>query len=273
MFFPGQLRAARKKRLTPVLDQEITDIKSRYLLSDDDEVNKKQMNREIKAVHKKYRVSAGSGCLSALLQLPIYIALYNVVRSPNLFVPAIQQLYADPDGNAEIISSIQKLFGWSIDISPLLLGWSAFIFPLLICLLTIYGNRKAFSQQKFSGPKKNFFKWYTRALLALQTVLLTCFSFKFPLGISIYWLTNDVMNIILDYAADLLTGKNKGVQKILDAYHAKRSHGAAGEETGEESEKELLDAGRDEDGTCLEPVETNSVDSASAVNSQEETAC
>ena len=72
IFFPGKLRAARKKRLAPVLDQELTDIKSRYLLSDDDEVDKKQMNREIKAVYKKYRVSAGSGCLSALLQLPIY---------------------------------------------------------------------------------------------------------------------------------------------------------------------------------------------------------
>ena len=109
--------------------------------------------------------------------------------------------------------------------------------------------------------------------MALQTVLLTCFSFKFPLGISIYWLANDTMNIILDYAADFLTRKNKGVQKILDAYHAERSHCAACEETGEESEKELLNADRDEDGTCLDPAETNSVDSASVENSQEETAC
>lgn len=273
MFLRGKIRGARKKKLAPVIDAEIRDIKDKYLLMDDDEREKckKQINREIKSVHKKYRVSAGSGCLSALLQLPIFIALYNVVISPELYVPEIKKLHMDPEGNAELISTIQNFFGWDIGLSPLAIGVLAYVFPLLVCFLTICGNRKALSEQKLAGPKKNFFKWYTRVLLGLQVVILTCFSFKLPLGISIYWLSNDVANIGIDYFVEKSLNKSKKIRVILDAFAAEQARAAAkkAEEQKEAEENPGSDseAAQAENGEIAAPVVSGSPEERSGDDS------
>ncbi|MBQ8248068.1 MAG: membrane protein insertase YidC [Lachnospiraceae bacterium] len=223
LFLPGKIKGARKKKLKRVIDSEIADVHYRYLNSEDTKETKKAQKRETKAIYKKYRVSQGAGCLSTLLQLPIYIALYNVVVSPNLYVPEIKKLYVDEVGNADMIATIQNFFGLDIGLTPLNLGGVAYIFPLIVCLFATYKSYRTLKGQKFSGPKKAFFRWYVLSMQILQVVVFTCFSFKFPLGISIYWLTNDMTNFVIDYFVTKSVNNNQSIKDILAAYEAKRT--------------------------------------------------
>jgi YidC/Oxa1 family membrane protein insertase len=218
IFLPEKIRNARKKKLSKVIDSEVSAVQCKYLNFEKTKEEKRAEKREIKAVYKKYRVSSGSGCLVALLQLPIYIALYNVVISPEIFVPAVKRLYADTVANADLISTVNNFFGLDIGFTPIKLGLIAYIFPLLVCIFTIFKTRKSLLGPKIDGPKKKFFYWYIRAIFLLQVVLFTCLSFKFPLGMSIYWISNDIVNFIIDYFITKSINNNQKINGILEAY-------------------------------------------------------
>lgn len=271
LFLPSIIKNARKKKLKRVVDAEVAEVKCRYLNSEEDEEAAKARKREIKAIYKKYRVSSGSGCLSALIQLPIYIALYNVVVSPNVFVPEIKNLYVDPVANAEIISTIQNFFGLNIEYTPLSLGVAAYIFPLLVCLSSINKSRKTLLGQNFGGPKKEFFYWYNFAMQLLQVVVLTCFSFKLPLGISIYWLTNDVTNFAIHYFVNRSIDNNLEIKNILADYDAKLAQKQEENEatTDEAVSDEAQGAEEERDLDAVEELAENTSD----VEGPEQAAC
>ena len=69
LFLRGKIRKERKRRLKRVIDHEITEIQCNYLSLELSREQKKEQKRLIRAVHKKYNVPQGSGCLIALLQL------------------------------------------------------------------------------------------------------------------------------------------------------------------------------------------------------------
>ncbi len=224
LFLRGKIRSARKKRLERVIDHEITKIQCNYIAFDLSREEKREQKKLIRAVHKKYKVPVGKGCLIALLQLPIYIALYNVVRFPQSYVPRVKTLYADAEANAAIIDAINGFFGLEITVSPVKLGLAAYIFPILIGAFTFWRSRSILSRKYLSAIKKAFFRVYVIFLLLLQVTMLTYFGFTLPLGMSIYWLTNDIADIIIDYFVKKRIEKNERITAILAEYDA--SHAA-----------------------------------------------
>lgn len=218
IFLRGKIRSARKKRLKRVIDHEITEIQCNYLALDLSRKEKREQKKLIRAVYKKYKVPAGKGCLIALLQLPIYFALYNVVRSPQIFVGRVEALYADADANSKIIETINEFFGLNITVSPVKLGIAAYIFPILIGAFILYRSRSTLSPKYLASIKKPFFRVYVLFLLVLQVTALTYFSFTLPLGMSIYWLTNDIADIVIDYFVKKSMDKNERINAILAEY-------------------------------------------------------
>ena len=218
LFLRGKIRKERKRRLKRVIDHEITEIQCNYLSLELSREQKKEQKRLIRAVHKKYNVPQGSGCLIALLQLPLYFALYNVVRSPQIFVGRVEALYANADANSGIIEAINKFFGLNIIDSPVKLGIVAYIFPILIGAFILYRSRSTLSPKYLASIKKKFFRVYVIFLLALQVSALTYFSFTLPLGMSIYWLTNDVADMVIDHFVKKRIDKDEKISKILEEY-------------------------------------------------------
>ena len=51
------------------------------------------MNPEIQKIQKKYGVSMASGCLTSLIQLPIFYGLYRVIQNIPAYVPSMTKTY------------------------------------------------------------------------------------------------------------------------------------------------------------------------------------
>ena len=54
-----------------------------------------QMNIEMREFYKKNNVSPFGGCLPLFIQMPIFIALFRVLRSVNTYISKLQELYYD----------------------------------------------------------------------------------------------------------------------------------------------------------------------------------
>ncbi len=145
------------KRIQP----QLVAIKERY--KDD----KERLNKEIMGLYKKYKVNPVSGCLPMILQIPVFIALYEV-----LYV-AIELRHA-------------PLFMWIQDLSA---KDPFYITPVIM-------GATMFIQQKMSPSSPD----PTQAKMMLfMPIIFTVMFLKFPSGLVIYWLVNNLLSIAQQY--------------------------------------------------------------------------
>ncbi len=145
------------KRVQP----QLVAIKEKY--KDD----KARLNKEIMALYKKYKINPVGGCLPMFLQIPVFIALYEVLYA------CIELRHA-------------PFFLWIHDLSaqdpyyitPLIMGGSMFL------------------QQKMTPTSVD----PTQAKMMLfMPVIFTVMFLKFPAGLVIYWLVNNLLSIAQQY--------------------------------------------------------------------------
>ena len=128
--------------------------------------NKEKLNQEMMAMYRKNKVNPLGGCLPMLLQLPVFFALYSSLSSavelrhaPFLFW--INDL-SQPDG---------------LGITPLLMGVSMFF------------------QQKLT-PQSAMMDPTQAKIMQMLPIIFTFFTFTFPAGLTIYWLTSNCLSIL-----------------------------------------------------------------------------
>jgi YidC/Oxa1 family membrane protein insertase len=122
-----------------------------------------KMNREMMGLYKRYKVNPLGGCLPILLQLPIFFALYSALSS------AIELRHAPFAGWLTDLSAMDGLF-----VLPILMGASMVI------------------QQRMTPTTADPVQ---AKILQWMPVIFTLFMFTFPSGLTLYWLTSNILSI------------------------------------------------------------------------------
>ena len=94
LLLPMMVSQQKFQKLNSVMQPEISKIQKKYRGKKDQESLQKQ-NDEIKAVYEKYGTSATGGCLQLLIQFPILISLYQVIRKIPAYIPEVKVDYAN----------------------------------------------------------------------------------------------------------------------------------------------------------------------------------
>jgi YidC/Oxa1 family membrane protein insertase len=133
--------------------------------------DKETMNKELMALYRTFKVNPMAGCLPMLLQLPVFIALYNVLG------------YAIELRHATFIPTLPfSNIVWLADLSAK--------DPLLITPLVM--GATMFLQQKMTPSTGD----PTQAKMMMFLPLIFTFMFlNFASGLVIYWLVNNVLSI------------------------------------------------------------------------------
>jgi len=137
--------------------------------------DKEAMNRELMNLYRTFKVNPLGGCLPMLLQLPVFLALYNLLRySIELrhasFIPTLP--FTDIVWLADLSAKDPLL------ITPIIMGVSMFL------------------QQKMSPSPGD----PTQAKMMMFLPLIFTFLFlNFAAGLVIYWLVNNILAIIQQY--------------------------------------------------------------------------
>jgi YidC/Oxa1 family membrane protein insertase len=137
--------------------------------------DKEAMNKELMALYRTFKVNPMAGCLPMLLQLPVFIALYNVLG------------YAIELRHASFIPTLPfSNIVWLADLSAK--------DPLLITPLVM--GATMFLQQKMTPSTGD----PTQAKMMMFLPLIFTFMFlNFASGLVVYWLVNNVLSIAQQY--------------------------------------------------------------------------
>ncbi len=151
------------------LQPKVAKIREKY--KDD----KEAMNKELMALYKTFKVNPMAGCLPMVIQLPVFIALYNVLG------------YAIELRHAAFIPTLPFTnIVWLADLSAK--------DPLLITPLVM--GATMFLQQKMTPSAGD----PTQAKMMMFLPLIFTFMFlNFASGLVIYWLVNNVLSIVQQY--------------------------------------------------------------------------
>jgi YidC/Oxa1 family membrane protein insertase len=151
----------KMKKIQPMMQQ----LKEKY--KDD----RQKMNQELMRLYKTYKVNPAGGCLPMLLQIPVFIALYEALFT------AIELRHAPFIPHVPLTDIV-----WLADLSakdPL------YVTPIVMGL-------SMYLQQKLSPTAGD----PTQAkIMMIMPIFLTFIFLNFPAGLVVYFITNNVLSI------------------------------------------------------------------------------
>lgn len=89
---PLQLSSQRTSRGMSKIQPELAKIQNKYKGKNDKESQLNQ-SKEMQALYKKYKINPFAGCLPLLIQFPLIMGLFNVLRTPVNYIKALGNEY------------------------------------------------------------------------------------------------------------------------------------------------------------------------------------
>jgi YidC/Oxa1 family membrane protein insertase len=169
--------------------------------------DKQRLNEEMMKLYKEHQVNPLGGCLPLVLQFPVFIALFRVLNACGATVAkhkpcpagAIGTKYL-PAGSA-ILTALQTgntgFLGMKMTLSPAeVLGKSGVVsaFPYLV-LLVLMGLTTWYQTKQAAGAQPTGANNQMAIVGKVMPVMLMLFSFRFPVGVSIYWVVSNLWTI------------------------------------------------------------------------------
>ncbi|MFH0979395.1 MAG: YidC/Oxa1 family membrane protein insertase [Candidatus Roizmanbacteria bacterium] len=208
-FFKRQMEtAAKMQELKPHLDK----------LGEKHKNDKKQLQQEQMKLYQQAGINPASGCLFMIIQIPIFIALYNtlslfftngdlskVISKINnvLYAPFLKITTIDP-----------WFFGFNLAVTPKQSGaWYYLLIPLVTGLLQYFqavsmtpptpkktsevdSSKKSDKTSEVKSDGGDFQKAMSTQMKFMFPLMIGWFSYTLPVGLSLYWNIFSLFSII-----------------------------------------------------------------------------
>jgi len=194
-FFPLTKKGSEATLRMQAIAPKIKELQTKY------KDNRQKMNAEMAELYKKEGYNPLKGCLPMLLQLPIFLAMFNLFRThfelrgamfipgwiPDLSVP--EYIWAFPEG-----------------IQLPLLGWDAFrLLPFIyVGSQLLYGRVTQTPDQKANPQMK--------MLLYIMPIVFFFILYDMPSGLLVYWTSSNVLTMIQQVTIMRYLAKKKAAQ-------------------------------------------------------------
>lgn len=207
-FMASQIKMTKKMaELKPHLDE----IKNRH------KGDKQSLASAQMALYKEHGVNPAGGCLPALIQIPIFIALYqailNIIPNAGGNLDNINRLIYFPQ--LKLPQAIDpNFFGINLGAKPsefASIGVGFILIPIITAVLTFVQSKmmmpKPVKKYPSDSPKEKNEKagledsmgQMQSQMTYLMPVMIGYFAFTFPIGLAIYWNTYTIAGIIQQY--------------------------------------------------------------------------
>jgi len=174
VFYPVNQKQAAAMKAMQRIQPEIKKLQERY--KDDRE----QLNKEMMETYRRHKVNPLAGCLPMLIQIPVFIGLYNALMQ------AIELRHAPFIGWITDLSQPDRLGTWNIP----------FVSPPGIPVMTLLMGGSMILQQRMQPATGDPMQ---QKMMMLMPVVFTVMFINFPAGLVLYWLANNVMMIGQQY--------------------------------------------------------------------------
>jgi len=177
LLFPLSFKSLKSMKKLQELQPHIEKVRQQH------KDNPQKLNKEIMEVYRRYKVNPMGGCFPMLLQMPIFIALYQtLMRSVELKGANFLWIkdLSMPDAAFRLPVTLPFL-GNAINILPILMIGAMIV------------------QQKVSQAKTATQTDQQKMMASIMPVMFGFIFYSLPSGLVLYWLTNTVLTSTLQY--------------------------------------------------------------------------
>lgn len=178
ILFPVTKKSAMQSENLKKAQPELQKLEKKYANKADDQQAMMQKSQEMMAIYKKYNISLFSGCLIAIIQLPLFVAFLEAInRTPAIF-----------EG---------KFLGLQLGTTP----WFAIsnghfwyiIIPIIVFVVTFFSLKLNGTQ---ATDNSNPAAESTKMMMNVMVVIITISSFQLSTAIGLYWITSSLFTVI-----------------------------------------------------------------------------
>src|SRR5215218_4838860 len=200
ILFPLFVKQVKSQRAMQELQPEIQKLRAQY------GSDRQGMSQAMMALQKERGVNPLPGCLPILPQIPVFLALFHVLRR---LAPGAPGLYGWSD-ELTVEAARAKLFGAPISASfnmtgakgqaiPAIPGVTytnirivAFVLIVIMCCTTFFTQKQIMRR---SGPVEGQAATVQKLMLYGMPLSLFVTGFFFPIGVLLYWFTNNLWTL------------------------------------------------------------------------------
>ncbi len=200
ILFPLFVKQIKSQRAMQEIQPEIQKLRKQY------GADRQGFSQAMMALQKERGVNPLAGCLPILPQIPVFLALFHVLRRLRPGAPGLyswDDTLTDQAAKAELfgapISSSFTMTGQKAQDILALPGVSqggirvvALILMVVMCVTTYVTQKQI---MKRSGPVEGQAAMVQKVLLYGMPVSLFVTGFFFPIGVLLYWMTNNLWTL------------------------------------------------------------------------------
>ncbi len=200
ILFPLFVKQIKSQRAMQELQPEMAKLRKQY------GSDRQGLSQAMMALQKERGVNPLAGCLPILPQIPVFLSLFHVLRR---LAPGAEGLYSWSDELTDEAARA-KLFGAPISASFNMTGAKeaaildipgvtylnirivAFVLIVIMCFTTYFTQKQI---MKRSGPVEGQAAMVQKILLYVMPAGLFVSGFLFPIGVLLYWFTNNLWTL------------------------------------------------------------------------------
>jgi YidC/Oxa1 family membrane protein insertase len=183
---PLAIKQTRSQRAMQTLQPEMKKIQAKYkadrgmMRSDPEKYRdlRAKQQEAMMALYKEHGVNPASGCLPLIAQMPIFFALFTVLRDTE----RIRELVEAP---FYLLSNLAETPGDA--------GASSWFLIFLMAGTTYFSTRQMMASTSATATGQQ--AQQQKIMLYAMPLLLTVFSFNLYIGVLLYWVTTNVWTI------------------------------------------------------------------------------
>lgn len=166
----------RSMKAMSEIQPKIEDIKKKYPNSQE------KQNEAIMKLYKDYNINPFMGCLPMLIQFPILIGLFRVLRDPVQYVFKSEAAMQAADTGFYWIQSMS---------SPDVITVGAITLPFILPIIAAVSTYIDSSSMSKGQPQNQM----TTTMTYMMPLMILLWGRSFPAGLSLYWAVSNVFSI------------------------------------------------------------------------------
>ena len=212
LVYPATKKSYMASARMRVLKPKIDELNAKYPKQED--AMKKQ--QEMMQLYSQYGVSPMGGCLPMLIQMPIWIALFN-------FVPNAIELRGQSFLWADDLSAYDDVIRWGKDVW--LIGDHLSIFCVLFCVMQIANTWISMKQQQNAvmSPEQEQSMKMMKWMMYLMPIMFFFMFNTYSSGLNYYYFLSGLTSILIMWFLRKTTDDKKLLAQ-LEAYKAKNAN-------------------------------------------------
>lgn len=186
IIFPLTLRQTRSTKRMQDIQPELKKLQKQH------KDNKEQLNKEIAELYKTKGINPLGCVLPLIIQMPVWFALFRVLREPLLFIPKEASLFTQLGDHSSVLFFTMDLQIPASEISTWINRIPYLVLILFVILTALYQQSQL---TKKSGNSNNPQAQQMQMIGKIMPLFFGFISWTLPSGLVVYFLTGNIFRI------------------------------------------------------------------------------